>query len=91
MTIAWLFWAPEKRWMRTHEFSFGWTAWGHGFPSGLRAGLQAWAEQFATDTFTEDVSSKCVTAWKVSYENAVDNDDVLVERLRALVDEVGSL
>ena len=76
--------------MRTREFSFGWTVWEKGFPDELRAALDAWADQFSTDNFAHDVSSKCVTAWAVSHEDAVEHQEVLVERLRRFVGEVGS-
>lgn len=89
VTIAWLFWT-SARWMRTHEFSFGWTAWEKGFPQELRAALDGWADQFSTDSFARDVSGKCVTAWAVSHEDAVEHQEVLVERLRCFVGEVGS-
>ena len=89
VTIAWLFWTSD-RWMRTHEFSFGWTVWEKGFPEELRAALDAWADQFSTDIFTHDVSSKRVTAWALFHEDAVEHQEVLVERLSRFVGEFGS-
>jgi len=48
-------------------------------------------DEFSTDGFAENVSSKGVKAWAVRHEAGVQHQDVLVERLRRIISELASL
>ncbi len=91
ISIAWLYSQPDKGWMRTREFSFGSAVYEYELPDALRVMLERWAGEFASDSFTEDVSSKGVMAWAVTHHTAVQHQDLLVERLRAVLSNLASL
>ena len=91
ISVAWLYPQPGQRWMRTREFSFGWAAFEDELPDALRVMLERWVEEFASDSFTEDVSSKGVKAWAVKHDTAAQHLDLLVERLRAVLTNLASL
>ena len=91
ITIAWLYSLTGKGWMRTRDFSFGASVLEYELPEELRTMLERWADGFSTDSFTEDVSSKGVKAWAVRHNAAVQNQDLLVERLRTIFLELASL
>ena len=77
--------------MRTRDFSFGAAIFEDDPPEELRAALEPWIDQYAEDDFTEDVSSKGTRAWAVSHEAAVQQQDLLVDRLRGMVSELVAL
>ena len=91
ISVAWLYSQPGKGWMRTREFSFGASVLDYQPPEELRAVLERWAGDFSKDNFTQDVSSKGVTAWAVKHNAAVQHQEVLVERLRTVFSELASL
>ncbi len=82
ITLAWLYPPSVRGWMRTKDFTFGAAILDYDPPPGekLRALLERWIDQFSSDDFTEDVSSKGVKAWAVSYDAAYHHADLLVER-----------
>ena len=95
VSVAW-FYPPSKSkmgWMRTKDFSFGAAIFDCDPPPGeeLRALLQRWIDQFSSDDFAQDVSSKGVKAWAVGYEAASHHVDLLVERLTKVLSELKSL
>ena len=91
ISVAWLYSQPGKGWMRTREFSFGASVLDYQPPEELRAVLERWAGDFSKDNFTQDVSSKGVTAWAVKHNAAVQHQEVLGERLRTVFSELASL
>ena len=91
VSVAWLYPRPAIGWMRTRDFSFGAAIFEDDPPEELRAALEPWIDQYAEDDFTEDVSSKGTRAWAVSHEAAVQQQDLLVDRLRGMVSELAAL
>ena len=91
VSVAWLYPRPAIGWMRTRDFSFGAAIFDDDPPEELRAVLEPWIDQFADDDFTEDVSSKGTRAWAVSHEAAVQQQDLLVDRLRGMVSELAAM
>lgn len=89
ISVAWLYSHTGIGWMSTRYFSFG--AGNYEFPEELRAMLDRWVGEFSADNFVEGISNKEVKAWAVRHEAAVQNQDLLVERLRALCSELASL
>ena len=65
ISIAWFYSQPDQGWMRTREFSFGSAVFDYELPDALQVMLERWVGEFASDSFTEDVSSKGVKAWTV--------------------------
>ena len=95
ITVAWLY-PPSKAgmgWMRTRDFSFGAGILDYdpGPQEELRSILQRWVNQFATDDFTEDASSRGVAAWSVDYTGVADHIDLLENRLGRVLSELNSL
>ena len=94
ITLAWLFLPSKKGWMRTKYFSFGAAILDEKNPSPgeeLRKILERYIDQFSSDNFVEDVSSKGVKAWAVSYDDAFQHVDLLEERLAEVFSELKSL
>ena len=91
VSVAWLYPQPSIGWMRTRDFSFGAAIFEDNPPEELRTILEPWIDQFASDGFTENVSSRGTKAWAVSHEDAVQHQDLLVERLRGIVSELAAL
>ena len=91
VSVAWLYPRPATGWMRTRYFSFGAAIFDDDPPDELLAVLEPWIDQFAEDGFTEDVSSKGTRAWAVSHEAAVEQQDLLVDRLRGIVSELAAM
>ena len=93
MTVAWLYSPAGTGWMRTKLFSFGAGIFDYvpGPDEDLRATLQRWADGFRNDPFTADASSVGVSAWSVDYEQAVQNIDLLTDRLANVLSELKSL
>ncbi len=79
--------------MQTRDFSFGAAILDNDPPPGeeLRALLGGWADQFSSDDFTDDVSSKGVKAWAVGYDIAPEHVDLLEERLVKVLSELKSM
>ena len=97
ITVAWLY-PPSKSdmgWMRTKDFSFGTahtsTTTIRRLAEELQNLLERWIDQFSSDGFAEDVSSKGVKAWAVGYDAASHHVDLLVERLTKVLSELKSL
>ena len=78
-------------WQSTRDFSFGAAILDEELPEKLRTVLEGWVSQFSADSFTEDVSSKGVKAWAVSHETAVDQQELLVNRLSNILSKLASL
>ena len=58
------------------------TTWGMDIkPPALVEVLESWTALFEGDVFTSNASSKEVTGWTISHEDATANIDVLAERL----------
>ena len=92
VTVAWLYPREDTGWMRTRSFSFGDSFFQYeGVPDELRSLLEEWADQFADDDFTEDVSSKGVRAYAVSHAAAIENIDLLTERLKSILAKLATL
>ena len=77
--------------MNTRDFSFGVSVLEYELPDELRTVLEWWTNEFSTDSFAEGVSSKGVKAWAVRHEEAVQHQDLLGERLRAVCSELALL
>ena len=102
LTIAWLL-APgrESSWQPVREFAFGAgnannSEFFEALPDDLRARLKAWAGEFADDDFAhkdprEILQTAGVAAWCVSYDDAVENIDVLAERLERVLADLKAL
>ena len=94
ITIAWLYPAPKKGgWLSTKDFSFGAAIFDDVPPpeEKLRTLLDRWIDQFSSDDFAEEISSKGVKAWAVGYDAASHHVDLLVERLTKVLSELKSL
>lgn len=91
ISVAWLYSRTGKGWMRTRDFSFGASVLESALPAALRTTLEGWAAEFSRDGFSEDVSSKGVTAWAVGHDVAVQHQDILVKRLDSILSELASL
>ncbi len=92
VSVAWLYSEPDKGWMRPRDFSFGASVLNEGgVPESLRAVLESWTSEFSRDRFTRDVSSKGVSAWAVTHDAAVQHQDILVERLHAVLSKLTPL
>ena len=94
ITIAWLYPSPKKGgWLSTKDFSFGAAIFDDVPPpeEELRTLLDRWIDQFSSDDFAEEISSKGVKAWAVGYEDAAHHVDLLVERLAKVLSELKSL
>lgn len=87
VSIGWFYPEPSRKgWMNTRDFSFGVAVFDEDdLPDELRATLESWVVQFSRDAFAEEVSSKGVNAWAVSYESVVQYQDELAERLRNVI------
>ena len=53
--------------------------------------LQRWADSFCDYDFTQDASSKGISAWSVDYDSAAQNIDLLTDRLSAILEELKEL
>ena len=94
ITIAWLYPASKKGgWLSTKDFSFGAAIFDYVPPpeEELRTLLDRWIDQFSSDDFAEEISSKGVKAWAVGYDAASHHVDLLVERLTKVLSELKSL
>ena len=93
ITIAWLYPELGTMWNRTKEFTFGAAIFDYDPPPSdeLRTCLENWANQFKDDTFTTDVSSVGVKAYSVSYADAVKHIDILEDRMRNVLEQLGEL
>ena len=94
ITIAWLYPTSKKGgWLSTKDFSFGAAIFDYVPPPGeeLRTLLERWIDQFSSDGFAEEISSKGVKAWAVGYEAAAHHVDLLIERLTKVLSELKSL
>ena len=86
LSVAWLY-PPSKLgqgWQRTRDFTFGESVTAYEDPNvgeDVRTVLRQWTDQFGADAFTEDASSKGVTAWAVGYDDVARHIDLLEERL----------
>ena len=80
-------------WLSTKDFSFGAAIFDYVPPpeEELRTLLDRWIDQFSSDDFAEEISSKGVKAWAVGYEDAAHHVDLLVERLTKVLSELKSL
>lgn len=96
LTVAW-FYPPSKagsEWMKTRKFTFGEGVTEYDDPNlgeDVRSVLKEWTHQFKEESFTEDVSSKGVVAWSVSYEDIAGNIEVLEKRLAEVVSKLAAL
>ena len=95
ITIAWLYLPSTagRGWMRTRDFTFG-VAILDNDPAPeeeLRVLLQRWADSFCDYDFTQDASSKGISAWSVDYDSAAHNIDLLTGRLSAILEELKQL
>ena len=91
ISVAWFYSQPDQGWMRTREFSFGSAVFDYELPDALRVMLEGWVEEFASDSFAQEVSSKGVKAWAVTHDTAVQHQDLLVERLQTVLSNLASL
>ncbi len=92
VTVAWLYPTEDTGWMRTRSFSFGDSFFEYeGVPDELRSLLSDWADEFKNDPFTEGASSKGVRAYAVGHDAAVENIDLLTERLQSILKKLTAL
>ena len=92
-SIAWIYPFDDRNgWSRTRGFTFGMTNWGMDVkPAALIDTLENWTAQFENDTFVTDASSKDVTGWAITHEDAAKNIDVLADRLEEVLRELAAL
>ena len=92
--MAWLY-PPGAQINLAAAFTFGAGNWSPNFfeslPANLCEVLKNWANQFAGDAYTRDVSGTGFKAWSISLEDAALNIDVLAERLHKVLSELESL
>ncbi len=93
LTLAWIYPDPNRGWSRTRQFTFGANWWdGHKYPDELREILKNWTDQFKDDAFTSDASPAGENqAWMITYDDAVENIDLLAERLENVLTNLQSL
>ena len=92
ITIAWLYPTADQFWLRTRSFSFGAAIFDYeDVPDELLSLLGEWSDTFADDDFAEDASSKGVRAWAVGHDAAVENVDLLTERLQSILSKLAAL
>ena len=84
LTLVWIYPNPNRGWMRTSQFTFGTNTWDmEEYPDELREILKNWADQFEDDAFTSDASQEGGNqAWMITYDDAVENIDLLADRLK---------
>ena len=94
VSVAWLY-PPGAQINLAAAFTFGAGNWSPNFfeslPANLCEVLENWANQFAGDAYTRDVSGTGFKAWSISLEDAALNIDVLAERLHKVLSELESL
>ena len=73
------------------EFSFGPRTVGRRASAALRSFLESWTRQFENDKFAEPAPTKPLEVWNVSYAAAVQNIDLLADRLRTALTEISKL
>ena len=93
LTLAWIYPDPNRGWNRTRQFTFGTNTWDmEEYPEELREILKSWADQFEDDAFTSDASEEDLNqAWMITYDDAVENIDLLAERLENVLTNLQSL
>ena len=91
VTVAWLYPSSRISWSGTKSFTFGWGGPGYGYPPELAAPLQRWADQFAADDFTEDISNQGGIGWAAPHDTAAQHIDMLTKRLSAVLSDLKSL
>ena len=91
VTVAWLYPSSRISWSGTKSFTFGWGGPSYGYPPELASPLQRWADQFAADDFTEDVSNQGVIGWAAPHDTAAQHIDLLTKRLSAVLSDLKSL
>ena len=91
--VAWLYQPGKNGWpaWRIRDFSFGRMVNDDGLPEELREALEGWTRKFSEDDFTKDVSTKRIEAWAVGHDVAALHQDLLVERLRAVLSELAQI
>ena len=95
LSVAW-FYPPSKtgkEWLKTREFTFGEAVTAYEVLVGeeVCSILQRWTQQFEDDSFTEDASSKGVTAWSLSYDDVASHIDVLERRLARVLSKLAAV
>ena len=86
VTVAWIYVPSETTsWAGQSAFTFGATLWDEGMPHHVRSFFLDWASQFATDSFSHDVSSRDLPCWTVRYRDVVEQIDLLEARLREVL------
>ena len=95
ISVAWLM-PPSSAgmgWNRTKDFTFGVAMLDYdpGPDEDLRIVLQRWADSFGDYDFTQDASSKGISAWSVDYDSAAQNIDLLLGRLSSILEELKNL
>ena len=91
VTVAWLYPSSRISWSGTKSFTFGWGGPSYGYPPELASPLQRWADQFAADDFTEDISNQGVIGWAAPHDTAAQHIDMLTKRLSAVLSDLKSL
>ena len=91
VTVAWLYPSSRISWSGTKSFTFGWGGPSYGYPPELASPLQRWADQFAADDFTEDISNQGVIGWAAPHDTAAQHIDLLAERLAGVLSSLKSL
>ena len=91
VTVAWLYPSSRISWSGTKSFTFGWGGPSYGYPPELASLLQRWADRFAADDFTEDISNQGVIGWAAPHDAAAQHIDMLTERLAAVLSDLKSL
>lgn len=85
-TVA-LIYRPGKR----LAWAFGSRSVGRRASAVLRSFLESWTHQFEKDNFAKLAFSTPPEVWNVSYDDAVPNIDLLVDRLRTALTEISKL
>ncbi len=104
-TVAWLLApeTPESSWLPVRHFTFGAgtndlqnASSLANLPEDLRAILEPWADKFAADAFTSEddrpnIKTDGIKASCITYDDAEEHIDVLVERLERVLGELKAL
>ena len=104
-TVAWLLApdTPESSWLPVRGFTFGAgtndlnnaSSLGN-LPEDLRAVLEPWADQFASDEFARkdprpNIKTDGIKAWCLTYDDAARHIDVLSHRLERVLTDLKAL
>ena len=91
ITVAWLYPVPDIAfWSGTKNFSFG-SANYHEWSEPLHSTMDSWVGQFANDDFGEYATDGNLRVRVLTYEQVVQHEEVLKERLAEVIEKLRAL